>query len=173
MSLRNRRQQRNRRPARRRSLSQTRRPLMERLEDRRLLTVVTPTLGASNDVVFSGDGDVDSIQLGVAGSGSAGLLYHNLGGRFGFNSGLDLDAPFELPCAEAADAAAGIPGQHSTAVFEPATLRLAPASALVHFNKVPDAEVLVAFVGRYRAELHLACQVWGGGLPCRTWICTF
>lgn len=61
----------------------------ELLEDRALLSVSTPVLGSSNDVVLIGDGAVDSIEVSAS---SGGLLEHNLGGSFGFNSNRDLDS---------------------------------------------------------------------------------
>lgn len=64
-------------------------PQLERLEDRTLLSVSTPVLGASNDVVFNGDGDVDTVFLSVT---STGLVQHNLGGVGGFHSNIDLDS---------------------------------------------------------------------------------
>lgn len=35
--------------------------MVEQLEDRVLLSVSTPVLGSGTDVVFNGDGDIDSI----------------------------------------------------------------------------------------------------------------
>ncbi len=91
MSIRNRRKRsRGKQLLRTRSLRKRRRCMgFEPLEDRRLLTISTPMLGASNAVVFNGDAGVDSIQLSVSGGG---LLQHNRGGSFGFNSNLDLDS---------------------------------------------------------------------------------
>ena len=60
---------------------------VEQLEDRILLSVSTPVLGSSNDVVFNGDGGADEITFRV---NSDGLLRHSLGGSF--NSVFDLDS---------------------------------------------------------------------------------
>ena len=62
---------------------------VEQLEDRILLTVSTPVLGSGADLVFIGDGGADSILFSVS---NGGLLAHNLGGSFGFNSNSDLDS---------------------------------------------------------------------------------
>ena len=51
--------------------------VVERLEDRTLLSISTPVLGSSNDVVFNGDAGVDSITFSVS---NGGLLQHNLDG---------------------------------------------------------------------------------------------
>ena len=79
-----------------RSAARTRRkrrfvPLLaaEVLEDRTMLSISTLVLESSNDVVFRGDADVDTITFSVSGTGQ---LQRNLGGSFGFNSNSDLDA---------------------------------------------------------------------------------
>lgn len=74
---------------RHRRQKQNRLARFEQLEDRRLLTISTPILGSTNDVVFNGDNGTDSVAFSVDGGG---LLQHNLGGSFGFNSTSDLDS---------------------------------------------------------------------------------
>ncbi|MCA9166624.1 MAG: right-handed parallel beta-helix repeat-containing protein [Planctomycetales bacterium] len=53
------------------------------------MAITTLELGSSTDVLFMGDGDVDLLEYSVD---SSGRLQHNLGGSFGFNSNVDLDA---------------------------------------------------------------------------------
>ncbi len=70
-----------------RAASRQRSMQFEALENRILLSVVTPVL-SSNDIVFNGDAAADSITFSVSG----GLLQHDRGGVDGFNSNVDLDS---------------------------------------------------------------------------------